>query len=123
MKIEKGCPICDSDVNGDKVNKFYCEDCNVLYSWNDVKSDYTLTVKKGKIAKIGVGRAKGFLYFVDKEGDVSRVRMARSRADKGTKKHEKIQKVSIKKEKGYLYYIDKDGDISRSPMKRGNNGN
>ncbi|MBU1200959.1 MAG: hypothetical protein KJ583_01345 [Nanoarchaeota archaeon] len=64
------------------------------------------------------------MYFIDKQGDISRVKMAESRSDKGSKKHEKIVKVGLKKEKGYLYYLDKDGCIARSPMKRGGkNGN
>ena len=29
------------------------------------------------IAKTGIRRATGWLYFIDKQGDISRVRMAR----------------------------------------------
>lgn len=36
-----------------------------------------------KISKTGVKREKGFLYFIDKAGDVSRAVMAKGRADKG----------------------------------------
>ncbi len=32
-----------------------------------------------KIAKAGVKKEKGYLYFVDKQGDVSRAKMARGR--------------------------------------------
>ena len=30
-----------------------------------------------KVAKVGVKKADGYLYFVDKAGDVSRAKMAR----------------------------------------------
>lgn len=70
-----------------------------------------------KIAKVGVKKVKGYLYFVDKKGDVSRAKMARG-AKKGGKP-EKVAKVGVKKKGGYLYFIDKKGDISCAKMKRG----
>ena len=30
-----------------------------------------------KVAKVGVRKQAGYLYFVDKQGDISRARMAR----------------------------------------------
>lgn len=42
-----------------------------------------------KLVKIGIKREKGYLYFVDKEGDVSRAVMARG--GRGKKKKEKKQ--------------------------------
>ena len=67
-----------------------------------------------KVAKAGVKKEKGFLYFIDKQGDVSRAKMARGGKKGG--KAEKVQKVGVKKESGYLYYVDKKGDVSRSKM-------
>ena len=32
-----------------------------------------------KVAKAGVKKEKGYLYFVDKQGDISRAKMARGR--------------------------------------------
>ncbi len=32
-----------------------------------------------KVARVGVRKEKGYLYFVDKQGDVSRAKMARGR--------------------------------------------
>ncbi len=32
-----------------------------------------------KVAKVGVKRVQGYLYFVDKQGDISRAKMARGR--------------------------------------------
>ncbi len=73
-----------------------------------------------KVEKVGVKKEAGFLYFVDKQGDVSRAKMARGGKRKGKKaKPTKVAKVGIKKEKGYLYFLDKKGDISRAKMARG----
>ncbi len=71
-----------------------------------------------KVEKVGVKKAKGYLYFVDKKGDVSRAKMARGKK-KGKAKLEKVAKVGIKKKSGYLYFIDKKGDISCAKMARG----
>ena len=70
-----------------------------------------------KVAKVGVKKQSGYLYFVDKQGDVSRAKMAR--AGKKGGKVEKVAKAGVKKASGYLYFIDKSGDISRAKMVRG----
>ena len=70
-----------------------------------------------KVAKVGVKKQKGFLYFVDKHGDVSCAKMARGNKKGGSVK--KVAKVGVKKMKGYLYFIDKHGDISCAQMVRG----
>ena len=67
-----------------------------------------------KVQKVGVERTTGYLYYIDKQGDVSRAKMARGGKKGG--KPEKVQKVGLKKEKGFLYYLDKKGDISRAKM-------
>lgn len=53
-----------------------------------------------KVKKVGIEKEKGYLYYLDKNGDIARSKMARG------------------SDKGFLYYIDKDGDISKSPMAR-----
>jgi len=70
-----------------------------------------------KVAKVGVKKEKGYLYFVDKDGDVSCAVMARGSAKGG--KAKKVAKAGVKKEGGFLYFIDKDGDISCAKMVRG----
>ncbi len=70
-----------------------------------------------KIAKVGIKRQKGFLYFIDKQGDVSCAVMARGNKKGG--KPKKVAKVGLKKEKGYLYFVDKQGDVSCAKMVRG----
>ena len=72
-----------------------------------------------KVAKVGVKKESGYLYFVDKHGDVSRAQMARGGGQKGKAKAEKVAKAGVKKESGYLYFVDKHGDVSRAKMARG----
>jgi predicted RNA-binding protein len=74
-----------------------------------------------KVQKIGLKREAGYLYFVDKQGDISRSLMARGKKEKTNTicKSSKIVKIGLKREAGYLYFVDKQGDISRSLMARG----
>jgi len=72
-----------------------------------------------KVAKEGIKREKGWLYYIDKQGNVSRKRMARGGAKKqNLGKAEVVCKAGIRREEGYLYFIDKQGDISRAKMVR-----
>ncbi len=70
-----------------------------------------------KVCKVGIKRDKGYLYYLDKQGDVSRAKMARGGKKGG--KPEKVLKCGVKRAAGYLYYIDKQGDVSRAKMARG----
>ena len=70
-----------------------------------------------KIAKLGVKRQKGFLYYIDKQGDVSCAKMARGAKKGGSPK--KVAKCGIKRKEGCLYFLDKQGDVSCAKMKRG----
>lgn len=72
-----------------------------------------------KVAKAGVKKESGYLYFVDKQGDVSRAPMSRGGRKKGSVKTEKVSRVGVRKESGYLYFVDKQGDVSRAKMARG----
>ena len=71
-----------------------------------------------KVAKVGVKREKGYLYFLDKKGNVSRAKMARGKKRSGGKV-EMVTKVGVHKKPGYLYFIDKQGDVSMAKMVRG----
>ncbi|MBI4738440.1 hypothetical protein HY772_02570 [Candidatus Woesearchaeota archaeon] len=71
-----------------------------------------------KVAKVGVKKKSGYLYFVDKQGDVSCAKMARGKGAKAGRT-EKVAKVGVKKKSGYLYFIDKQGDVSCAKMVRG----
>ena len=70
-----------------------------------------------KVTKCSIKKKKGYLYYVDKRGDVSMAKMARGKKKGG--KPQKVCKCGIKKQKGYLYFIDKRGDISMAKMARG----
>ena len=65
-----------------------------------------------KVERAGVKREKGYVYFVDEEGDISRSKTGQ----KG--RREKIKTLRVQREKGFLYFVDSEGDVSRSPMKR-----
>ncbi|OGX24307.1 MAG: hypothetical protein A3J51_05265 [Omnitrophica WOR_2 bacterium RIFCSPHIGHO2_02_FULL_45_21] len=70
-----------------------------------------------KVKKAGIKRQEGYLYFVDKHGDISRAKMARGGKKGG--KIEKVVKVGVEKKSGYLYFVDKQGDVSCAKMVRG----
>ncbi|MFH2021145.1 MAG: hypothetical protein ABIJ34_07025 [archaeon] len=72
-----------------------------------------------KVTKVGVKKEDGYLYFVDKQGDVSRAKMSRGGRTKGKAKAEKVARAGVRKEKGYLYFVDRNGDVSRAKMARG----
>ena len=70
-----------------------------------------------KVKTTGVSKEKGFLYYLDKNGDVARSKMAIG-ADKGGNA-EVVEKCGVSRESGWLYFIDKDGDVSKAKMARG----
>lgn len=72
-----------------------------------------------KVAKVGVKKQAGYLYFVDRRGNVSRAKMSRGGRKKGKAKVEMVAKAGVKKQAGYLYFVDKSGDVSRAKMVRG----
>ena len=53
------------------------------------------------IAKTGIKREKGFLYFLDKKGNVAKVAMKRA-GKKADKKQTVVAKTGIKRKTGYL---------------------
>ncbi len=71
------------------------------------------------VLKVGVKKAKGYLYFVDKQGDVSRAKMSRAGRKKGKTKTEKVARAGVKRKKGYLYFIDGKGNVCCAKMARG----
>lgn len=70
-----------------------------------------------KLIKLRIKRQKGYLYYIDKRGDVSCAKMARGKKKGGNPK--KVAKCGIKRKDGYLYFLDKQGDVSCAKMKRG----
>ena len=70
-----------------------------------------------KVMKVGIKRQKGYLYYLDKKGNISSAKMARGGKKGGSPKM--VAKCGIKRKEGYLYFIDKKGDVSCAKMKRG----
>ena len=70
-----------------------------------------------KMATTGVKKDKGYLYYLGKDGNVWRSKMARGASKGGSA--EKVADANVSRESGFLYFIDKDGDVSRAPMARG----
>jgi uncharacterized protein YcgL (UPF0745 family) len=74
---------------------------------------------KERLSKKSITREKGYLYYVDKQGDIARVPMKHKRGGKKGK----VLKTGIKKAKGYLYFVDKQGFVARAKMSRGQRKN
>ncbi len=70
-----------------------------------------------KVTKLGIKREKGYLYFLDKKGNVSMAKMARGKSKGGSTKL--VSKLGIERKSGYLYFVDKQGDLSMAKMVRG----
>ncbi|MFH1066232.1 MAG: hypothetical protein V1734_07010 [Nanoarchaeota archaeon] len=65
----------------------------------------------------GMKREKGYLYFVDKKGNMARAAMARGGGKKKSKpKQEVMCKCGLKRESGWLYYVDKAMNTARAKM-------
>ncbi len=70
------------------------------------------------IAKTGIRREPGYLYYLDKQGDVSRVGMARGGGRQKRPRPEKVERARVTREPGMLYYIDKHGNVCATQMAR-----
>src|SRR3954454_13017849 len=66
-----------------------------------------------KVAKIGVKREPGFLYFL-RGSDVWKTPMKRAGGPSAAGKAEKVANGNFKREEGYLYFLDSAGDVSRA---------
>lgn len=65
----------------------------------------------------GMKREKGYLYFIDKKGNLARAKMARGGGKKKAKpKQEVLHKCGLKRESGWLYYVDKAMNAARAKM-------
>ena len=70
-----------------------------------------------KVKTVGVRKESGYLYYLGKDGNVWRSKMARAGQKGGDAA--KVANAGVRRESGYLYFIDKQGDVSRSKMARG----
>jgi 20S proteasome alpha/beta subunit len=69
------------------------------------------------VKSTGVRKESGYLYYLGKDGNVWRSKMAR--AGKGGGNAEKVADAGVQREQGYLYFIDKSGNVARAKMARG----
>jgi len=70
-----------------------------------------------KCAKVGIKKEEGWLYYLDKKGNISRAKMGRGRKASKTKP-QVVAKIGVKRVSGYLYFVDKQGDLSMAKMSR-----
>jgi hypothetical protein len=70
-----------------------------------------------KILEVGIEREEGFLYYMDKDGDISKIKAEPEPDSEEPPKPFKVLKCKIKKAPGYLYYVSKMGDLWRAKMK------
>ena len=66
------------------------------------------------VEKTGIKREKGWLYYVDKKGDVSRARMARGGGKVPKGKPQKVTKCGIRREEGFLYFIGRRDEMIKT---------
>lgn len=65
----------------------------------------------------GIVKEEGYLYFINKDGNLARVPMARGRSTEKPEQ-EVLHECRIKREPGWLYYVDRDMNIARAKMAR-----
>ena len=70
-----------------------------------------------KVAKLGLKKEEGWLYYLDKKGNISRAKMGRGRKPSKVKP-QVVAKVGFKREPGHLYFVDRQGDLSSAKMSR-----
>lgn len=70
-----------------------------------------------KVTKVGIKKESGWLYYLDKKGNISRSKMGRGRKPTNTKP-QVVAKLGVKRQTGFLYFIDKQGDLSMAKMSR-----
>ena len=63
------------------------------------------------VAQTGVSKESGYLYYLGKDGDVWRTKMARGGKKTGGGP-EPVAKAGVSREDNYLYYIDKQGNVA-----------
>lgn len=73
-----------------------------------------------KVVVAGVTREAGWLYFINKDGNIARSRLVRGGAlPKSTEKAEVVAHTWAKRDINYIYFMDDDGDVARVPRSRG----
>jgi hypothetical protein len=67
--------------------------------------------------KQSIKREPGWLYYVDKQGYISRTPMKKKA--KGKRIKQRVSPFKVNKVPGYIYFVDKHGHIARAKMRHG----
>ena len=66
-----------------------------------------------KVAKAGVTREPGWLYYIDKAGNIARSKMVRGgQKKKPGDKAEVVAKTGVTRDNNFIYYMDDAGDVA-----------
>ena len=73
-----------------------------------------------KVAKAGVTRESGWLYYIDKTGNIARSKMVRGgQKKKPGDKAEVVAKTGVTRDNNFIYFMDNNGDVARVPRSKG----
>jgi hypothetical protein len=73
-----------------------------------------------KVAKAGVTREAGWLYYIDKAGNIARSKMVRGgQKKKPGDKAEVVAKTGVTRDNNFIYFMDNNGDVARVPRSKG----
>lgn len=70
------------------------------------------------VSHIELNREKGYLYFVDGDGDISRTKRSTGHY-RERHPHEKVMSLGLKKKPGMWYFISSNGDIIQQNPNKG----
>lgn len=63
-----------------------------------------------KVRTLGVTKEEGYVYFVDRRGNLLRMERGVAKAT-----CEVLVEKAVRREKGFMYYLDDEGDLVREP--------
>lgn len=63
-----------------------------------------------KVRTLGIAKDEGFVYFVDRRGNLLRMERGVAKAT-----CEILVEKAVRREKGFMYYLDDEGDLVREP--------
>lgn len=100
----------------EELSKNLKEYLTKLFGGNIVKETKEIEKTISKPVQEKPTKEKGYLYFLDSVGDISRVKMKRKGEPKSP--HEKVLKLGVERQPGLLYYVDANLDVQTRPMNR-----
>ncbi len=92
---------------------------DALAMWHEIEDNvFGMDIDRAtKIVRLGIKREDGYLYWVNKQGDVCRGKGKigpRGGIKTEAKDTEVLAEKQVQREQGYLYFIDTEGDIART---------